>query len=551
VDEGGVTFELIDPPDHGTLVLNPDGSFEYTPDEGYVGPDEFTVEITDESGWTITETIYVNVKPLVSIEATDPYAWEDGDIGQYEVTRTGSTAYDLVVRYAVGGTALSGDDYEPLEGAVTILAGEKSATFDVNPFADILEEGDELVVVELVPPEPADTPYLVATPPESTGVVIIHNMLGNIPAIDVLDRDEKAVTGLKIGTWEDAFEVRQGVLRVKQNWIDIDPHRFKIQVAHKAANTDPTERDGITVSWATQNNKDASFNEPLTPIYLVETGPNKGVFQSDWLMLTSNAIDDEYDGQSWDSNPGKIVPNDRTHRIMAGGKVFVEYTKIGVTKVVDVPFKKVKVAINIFADDNGQLFKSKAEMAQYVDIANKVLAPAGIWLDSNIETPAKPNDVKFSDGLMPWTLSQLTPPRIAIPGEMATLLDPNQKYRSAPPQPGGESDDIEVFVTNFFTQQTYRGMSIWRDGVSGENIKYADCVFVSSKRCTIYTLAHEIGHVLLNDGDHIGSPYKTHLMLREGTTDSNTFELTSSRRIYGAQANKMNSNRTNLLKPLQ
>lgn len=47
-NDGGVTYipeqlcaDLIKDPDHGTLSLNLDGSFEYTPDVGFAGTDEF------------------------------------------------------------------------------------------------------------------------------------------------------------------------------------------------------------------------------------------------------------------------------------------------------------------------------------------------------------------------------------------------------------------------------------------------------------------------------------------------------------------------------
>jgi len=48
-DEDGdpLAAVLVDGPAHGTLTLNPDGSFIYTPDEDYVGPDSFTYKAND------------------------------------------------------------------------------------------------------------------------------------------------------------------------------------------------------------------------------------------------------------------------------------------------------------------------------------------------------------------------------------------------------------------------------------------------------------------------------------------------------------------------
>ena len=45
--EDTLTPVLVDGPAHGTLVLNGDGSFTYTPDADYVGTDSFTYRASD------------------------------------------------------------------------------------------------------------------------------------------------------------------------------------------------------------------------------------------------------------------------------------------------------------------------------------------------------------------------------------------------------------------------------------------------------------------------------------------------------------------------
>ena len=41
----------IDGPQHGTVTIDQaTGTFTYDPDEGYTGPDEFTVEVSDDTG---------------------------------------------------------------------------------------------------------------------------------------------------------------------------------------------------------------------------------------------------------------------------------------------------------------------------------------------------------------------------------------------------------------------------------------------------------------------------------------------------------------------
>lgn len=38
---------LVSKPSHGQLILNPDGSFTYTPATNYVGADSFTYQAND------------------------------------------------------------------------------------------------------------------------------------------------------------------------------------------------------------------------------------------------------------------------------------------------------------------------------------------------------------------------------------------------------------------------------------------------------------------------------------------------------------------------
>jgi VCBS repeat-containing protein len=65
---------LVSGPSHGTLTLNPDGSFTYTPDANYNGPDSFAYRATDGSLDSNTATVSltvsaVNDAPTVAVAA--------------------------------------------------------------------------------------------------------------------------------------------------------------------------------------------------------------------------------------------------------------------------------------------------------------------------------------------------------------------------------------------------------------------------------------------------------------------------------------------------
>ncbi|MBK8577063.1 MAG: tandem-95 repeat protein [Candidatus Accumulibacter sp.] len=62
--DGGNTWALATGPSHGSVVVNADGSFTYTPDADYHGPDSFTYTLTDADGDVSTATALLTVNPI-------------------------------------------------------------------------------------------------------------------------------------------------------------------------------------------------------------------------------------------------------------------------------------------------------------------------------------------------------------------------------------------------------------------------------------------------------------------------------------------------------
>lgn len=63
--EGDVlSAQLVSTVSQGTLVLNPDGSFAYTPNDGFSGTDSFTYSATDGSDSGNVATVTINVTPV-------------------------------------------------------------------------------------------------------------------------------------------------------------------------------------------------------------------------------------------------------------------------------------------------------------------------------------------------------------------------------------------------------------------------------------------------------------------------------------------------------
>ena len=64
LDSATLSATLLAAPEHGALVLNPDGSFDYTPDTDFTGSDSFTYTVTDTTGNTDEATVTLTVTPV-------------------------------------------------------------------------------------------------------------------------------------------------------------------------------------------------------------------------------------------------------------------------------------------------------------------------------------------------------------------------------------------------------------------------------------------------------------------------------------------------------
>ena len=98
---------------------------------------------------TATVNIADDDSASVSITANDSVAGEPSDDGQFTVTLDGVSATDTTISYTISGDATDGDDFISLTGEVTILAGQTTATIDVNVVDDSLLEDNETLTVTL------------------------------------------------------------------------------------------------------------------------------------------------------------------------------------------------------------------------------------------------------------------------------------------------------------------------------------------------------------------------------------------------------------------
>lgn len=91
--------------------------------------------------------------------------------GSFTITRTGSLAAPLTVRWALAGTAEAGPDFSGPTRPVTIPAGAASTAFSIKAVDDVLAEGNETVVLTLAP----DPAYRIDAAQASASLTIVDN----------------------------------------------------------------------------------------------------------------------------------------------------------------------------------------------------------------------------------------------------------------------------------------------------------------------------------------------------------------------------------------
>jgi len=135
-----------------------------------------------------------NTTPVVIIRAADANASESGDLGMFIVKREGPTNASLSVFFLVGGSAAPGVDYTNLASPVVIPAGADHAPLVVSPIDDLLREGRESVVVQLVPSPimgPIE-PYRVGYPGNATVWIEDNEPPPPLPVVNIAATDPEA-----------------------------------------------------------------------------------------------------------------------------------------------------------------------------------------------------------------------------------------------------------------------------------------------------------------------------------------------------------------------
>jgi hypothetical protein len=138
----------------------------------------YSVRVSNRVGQTNSPdaVLDVTVPPVLTVRAADPHAREPNKPGLFIIQRTGAPDF-LWIDFAIGGTAIAGADYEFILPPLWLLEGQDTLPVWVRPIDDTLREGDEIVVLTLLP----SADYQLGSP--STAVVVLHDDDNRAPIV--------------------------------------------------------------------------------------------------------------------------------------------------------------------------------------------------------------------------------------------------------------------------------------------------------------------------------------------------------------------------------
>ena len=177
--------------------------------------------------------------------ASEVTATDALDTAAFAIKRVGGpTDVSVIAHYEMSGTAANGVDYEKLSGTVELPAGVARAVVKVTAIPDNLEEGEETVVLTLMPsvcPIAAGTVpppecYLVGD--QRSGRAVIVDRRNEAPSIKILHPVNGSV-----------FALGQIIEIEAQAW-DREGSIAKLEILLDGQVLDTTPEDHIVVQWS-------------------------------------------------------------------------------------------------------------------------------------------------------------------------------------------------------------------------------------------------------------------------------------------------------------
>lgn len=179
-DNDALTFTVIQLPAQGTLLLNGDGTYTYTPEADYTGPDSFSYRVTDTDGGTAVATVSIYVTPLndapIAVGTITDQSATDG--ASFALDAAGYfTDVDNAQLVFSSSPLPSGLFIDPLTGLISGTLGSSAAAsgpYTITVFAsDGVGAASQSFVLTVTNPSPvtSDSSYSIAEDAVLTGTL--------------------------------------------------------------------------------------------------------------------------------------------------------------------------------------------------------------------------------------------------------------------------------------------------------------------------------------------------------------------------------------------
>ncbi len=211
-DEEVVEFRLV-PVDDGLVENNEAVTFELRNGTTY----SLSSNTNERRGSGVLRDL---AEPIVSVQITDNSASERFNNttgrGVFRFTRTGGNINQAVtIKYALTGSATTGDDYTGLTGEVTIAAGATFADVTLTPVDDVVTEGNETVVLTIQPdeayrvrPGQLDVTMTIADWEVAPDAINGLTAVGNITFGNGIDFANRGTFRLLVGANDDVYLIQ-------------------------------------------------------------------------------------------------------------------------------------------------------------------------------------------------------------------------------------------------------------------------------------------------------------------------------------------------------
>ncbi len=158
-----VSTTLVVAPAHGTVVMQPNGQYTYTPATGYLGPDQFSYSVCDGASPPLCATGIVNVRvynpATACASGTGLNLLANSDFNSGTVPGTGANGFGFTTQYnyvAPGGSLVPENTYaitaDPLAYHPSFSGGGRGGAGDrflaINASPDIQVQYSQTVVVQ-------------------------------------------------------------------------------------------------------------------------------------------------------------------------------------------------------------------------------------------------------------------------------------------------------------------------------------------------------------------------------------------------------------------